>query len=143
MKSTLLVSTNFVELFERGDKEYDITLRDQDLIVVPAKDYTVYVVGHVKNPGLIPYVPGQDASYYIKNAGGYNVDAWKRKMRIQRAGTGEMVSAKNAIVEMGDIVYVPEKIESENLTRDVALTMAQVATFILVIVQTYWYATRN
>ncbi|MBN1558853.1 SLBB domain-containing protein [candidate division KSB1 bacterium] len=138
-----LVSTDFLALFEKGEEKYDVMLCDQDLIVVPAKDYAVNVIGHVKNPGLIPYVPNMDASYYIKLAGGYNVGAWKSKVRVKKAGTGEMLSKSNTIVEMGDTVYVPERLETEDLLRDIALITVQLATVVMLVVQTSWYATRN
>ncbi|MBN1464867.1 SLBB domain-containing protein [candidate division KSB1 bacterium] len=138
-----LVSTNFVALFEKDDEKYDIALSDQDVIVVPAREYTVNVVGHVKNPGLVPYAPNKDAAYYIKQAGGYNVGAWKRKVRVKRAATGEMLGKKSTVVEMGDLVYVPEKLETEDLLRDIALITVQLATVVMLVVQTSWYATRN
>jgi len=138
-----LVSTDFEALFEKGEKQYDVKLVDHDLIVVPAKEYAVNVVGHVKNPGLAPYVPGKTAKYYIERAGGYNIGAWKKRVRVKKAGTGEMLKAKGTIVEMGDMVFVPEKIESENVIRDVALITVQMVTVIMLVVQTNWYATRN
>ena len=138
-----LVSTDFVALFQDGIQDYDVVLSDQDLIIVPAKDYTVNVIGHVKNPGLVPYVPEQTAAYYIDKAGGYNIGAWKKKVRVKRAGTGEMLSKKNTIVEMGDMIFVPEKIEREDLVRDIALITVQLATVVMLIVQTNTYATRN
>jgi protein involved in polysaccharide export with SLBB domain len=138
-----LISTDFVALFEQGNKSYDITLKDEDMIVVPRKDYTVNVLGHVKNPGLVPYEPNQKAKYYINSAGGYNIDAWKRKARVKKAGTGEMVSAKDTIVEMGDTIFVPEKLEREDLVRDIALITVQAVTVVMLVVQTNWYATRD
>ncbi len=138
-----LVSTDFIALFENGEEQYNIKLADKDLIVVPAKEYAVYVVGHVKNPGLVPYTPGKKASYYIERAGGYNIGAWKSRVRVKKAGTGEMLSAKSTIVEMGDMVFVPEKIKQENLIRDIALITVQAATVVLLIVQANWYASSS
>lgn len=135
-----LVSTDFVALFDRGDVNYDIALNDQDLIVVPEKDYTVNVLGHVKQPGLVPYEPNKKLSYYIQSAGGYNVRAWKNMVRIQKAGTGVLLSAKNHIVEMGDTIFVPEKLENENLIRDIVLVTVQLATVIVLVIQTSLYA---
>ncbi len=138
-----LVSTDFIALFENGEEQYNIKLADKDLIVVPAKEYAVNVVGHVRHPGLVPFVPGKKAKYYIERTGGYNVGAWKSRVRVKKAGTGEMLSAKNTIVEMGDMVFVPEKIERENLIRDIALITVQVATVVLLVVQTNWYASNS
>ena len=138
-----LVSSDFVALFENGDASHDVRLTDQDLIVVPGKEYFVNVVGHVKNPGLVSFHPGQKSDFYIDKTGGFNVGAWKGKVRVKKAGTGEMLSAKRTIVEMGDMIFVPEKIERDNIVRDIALIAAQMATVVLVIVQANWYATRE
>ena len=138
-----LVSSDFVKLFEQGDQNYDVELADQDLIVVPRKEYVVNVLGHVKKPGLVPFEPNRKAGYYIAKAGGYNVGAWKNRVRVQKAGTDQMLSAKSTVVEMGDTVFVPEKVERENLARDVALIAAQAATVVMFAVQAYWYMTRN
>ncbi len=138
-----LISTDFVQLFENGDQTYDVKLQDEDLIVVPKKDFSVYVVGHVKNPGLVPFTENRRASYYISEAGGYNVGAWKRRVRVKKAGTGEMLSARSTEVEMGDTIVVPERMETENLVRDIAMITVQLATVVMLVVQTNWYATRD
>jgi protein involved in polysaccharide export with SLBB domain len=138
-----LISTDFVKLFKHGDKSYDVKLQDEDLIVVPKKEFSVYVVGHVKNPGLVPFQENQKAKYYINEAGGYNTGAWKRRVRVKKAGTGEMLSVRSTKVEMGDIIVVPEKMEPENLARDVAQITVQLATVVMLVVQTNWYASRN
>ncbi len=140
-----LVSTDFAALFREGNKNFDIPLRNSDVIVVPAKDYSVNVVGHVKRPGLVEYKPDQDFKHYIALAGGYNNGAWKRKIRVRKAGTGELVPAKHADIEMGDTIYVPERVERDvwELFRDVALVTAQFATVVTMVMQINYYNSRN
>ncbi|MDZ7315359.1 MAG: SLBB domain-containing protein, partial [candidate division KSB1 bacterium] len=141
-----LVSVDFVALFQKGKKEYDIALQDRDLIVVPAVENTVYVVGHVKNPGLLPYEPGKSYEYYIKRAGGYNSGAWSRKVKIKKAGTGELLSPRKTQVEMGDMIFVPQRVEKDfwETFRDVAVVTTQIATMVMVITQiNYWTSLRK
>lgn len=140
-----LVSTDFPALFQEGETEFDIPLRDSDVIIVPSKDYSVNVVGHVKRPGLVDYVAGQDYNYYINLAGGYNTGAWKSKARVRKAGTGELVPAKRATIEMGDTIYIPERVERDRweLFRDIALVTAQFATVIMMVVQINYWSTRD
>jgi polysaccharide biosynthesis/export protein len=141
-----LVSVDFTRLFTQGKKELDVVLQDQDLIVVPAVENTVYVVGHVKSPGLLNYEAGKSASYYIQKAGGLNSGAWKRKIKIKKAGTGELLSLSKTTVEMGDMIFVPEKVEREfwETFRDVAVVTTQLATMVMVITQiNYWTSLRK
>jgi protein involved in polysaccharide export with SLBB domain len=141
-----LVSVDFPSLFMQGKKDLDVILQDQDLIVVPAAENTVYVVGHVRNPGLLKYEAGKGASYYIQKAGGLNSSAWKRKIKIKKAGTGELLSLSKTTVEMGDMIFVPEKVEREfwETFRDVAVVTTQLATMVMVITQiNYWTSLRK
>ncbi|MDZ7371435.1 MAG: SLBB domain-containing protein, partial [candidate division KSB1 bacterium] len=132
-----LVSVDFVALFQKGKKEYDIALQDRDLIVVPPVENTVYVVGHVKNPGLLPYEPGKSYEYYIKRAGGYNSGAWSRRVKIKKAGTGELLSPRKTHVEMGDMIFVPQRMERDTWAtfRDIATLTTQISTIVLLFIQ--------
>ncbi len=140
-----LVSTDFPALFVEGNKDFDIPLRNSDIIVVPAKDYSVNVVGHVKRPGLVEYLPQHDFKHYIQLAGGYNNGAWKSKIRVRKAGTGELIPAQNAEIEMGDTIFVPERVERDmwELFRDVALVTSQFATVIMMVVQINYWSNRD
>jgi protein involved in polysaccharide export with SLBB domain len=66
-----------------------IALQAADSVYVPFYVGYVRVTGQVLNPGLFPYVPGQDALFYINAAGGYlptadrdRVDMFNRVARI-------------------------------------------------------------
>ena len=136
-----LVSTDFAGLFTQGSKELDVVLKDQDLIVIPAIEQTVNVVGQVKNPGLVDFEPGKDAGYYISKTGGFSDMAWKRRVRVKKAGTGVLLSVKETSIEMGDMIFVPERVEKDfwQLFRDIAVITGQLATVALVITQiNYW-----
>jgi len=130
------MGVDFVALFQRGDKTQDVILRDDDLIVVPAKEMTVNVTGQVINPGLLPYEPNKPLKYYIKEAGGYNWNARKSKIRVIKGKTGEwMKPDDNTIIEVGDTIFVPEKPERDwwLLARDFITVAAQLATIYLVV----------
>ncbi len=140
-----LVSVDFTALFLQGKKEKDIELQDQDLIVVPAVANTVYVVGQVRQPGLLPYAAGRSWDYYIEKAGGYTNGAWKRRIKIKKAGSGELLSPKKTVVEMGDMILVPEKVEKDfwETFRDVAVVTTQLATMVMVITQINYWTSRK
>ena len=56
------------------DPEYedDLTLKADDVLVVPFKQFFVTVAGAVTNPGRYAYVPDRTWEYYVSLAGGYN-----------------------------------------------------------------------
>lgn len=130
------MGVDFVALFEKGDKSQDVILRDNDLIVIPAREMTVKVSGQVINPGLFPYDANRTLRYYVDEAGGYNWNARKSKIRVIKAKTGEWVKAKDSTpIDVGDAIFIPEKPERDywQLAKDLIAVTAQVATIYLVV----------
>ncbi len=64
-----LMAVNFVDLFESGDKNQDVLLRDGDIIMVPLKKTYVTLAGQVAIPGNIRYEPGLTVDDYIARSG--------------------------------------------------------------------------
>jgi len=128
------LAVDFIALFENNEKKHDILLKDKDLIVVPTKQLTVNVTGQVVNPGLFQHVKGKNLKYYLKEAGGFNWNARKSKVRIIKAKTGEWMKSKSTTIEVGDTIFVPENPERNwwMITRDAVVMLAQVATIYLV-----------
>ncbi|RPI03929.1 MAG: hypothetical protein EHM72_00190 [Calditrichaeota bacterium] len=136
-----LISVNFTALFSEGKTEHDISLIDQDEIIIPAKEYTVNVIGQVKNPGIVTYESDRKFDYYLGKAGGFSTDAWRKKVRIVKAGGGEILATSETTVEMGDTIVVPQKVEKDfwEAFRDYAYITTQIGTIIMVIAQiNYW-----
>jgi protein involved in polysaccharide export with SLBB domain len=56
---------------------YDVTYRgevivqENDVLVIPFRQYFISVAGAVANPGRYPYIPDRDWEYYIGLAGGF------------------------------------------------------------------------
>ncbi len=129
------VAVNFTELFENHKQNEDIILKDNDFIFIPAKEMTVNVTGQVVTPGLFQHVAGENMSYYIKEAGGYNWNARKNKVRVIKAKTGEWMKPRSTKIEEGDTIFVPENPEINwwKVSKDVIAAAAQFATIYLVI----------
>jgi len=49
----------------------EIFIQENDLLVIPFRQYFVTVAGAVINPGRYPYIPDRDWEYYIALAGGF------------------------------------------------------------------------
>ncbi len=127
---------DFENLWNSKDKSSDIVLKNNDFIFLPDKSITITVSGQVKNPGLINFVPGKNYLYYIEQAGGFAWNARKGKIRLIKADTGEWLKPKkDTIVEVKDMIFVPEKpdIDYWTLTKDVMKMAAEMATLIIVI----------
>lgn len=126
---------DFENLWNSKDKSSDIVLKNNDFIFLPDKSITITVSGHVKNPGLVKYVPGKNYLYYIEQAGGFSWNARKGKIRLIKADTGEWLKPKkDTFIEVRDMIFVPEKpdIDYWTLTKDIIKMSAEIATLIIV-----------
>ena len=129
-------ATNFQKLWFENDPEFNFLLKTGDYIYIPDKTVTVTISGQVKNPGLVTYVEGNNYLYYVDKAGGFAWRARKGKIRLIKANTGEWLKPnENTPVEVGDMVFIPEKPEIDYwvLTKDIMTIAAQIATVIIVI----------
>ncbi len=81
-----------------------IYVRNGDRLVVPGDPGGVYVVGQVRQPGLVPYRPGADADAYVAAAGGRGLGA--TEVYVREAGTGALRPAADAPLRSGDYLFV-------------------------------------
>ncbi|MDF1543922.1 MAG: SLBB domain-containing protein [bacterium] len=110
---------------ERGD----IVLQPDDRIFVPTVPSGISVLGAVGANGTIKFESNRNVNSYVNRAGGFTRRADKDEARLIRA-TGEVISGKDALkakAELGDIVFVPTKIEKEkNWFKNFSTTMSAV-----------------
>ncbi len=133
-----LVVVDFEKLFLLNDKGQDVLLKRGDIIEIPAVRKTIDVSGQVNDPGAVSYKPGRDLDYYIAQAGGYNWNARKNRVRVIRGSTGQWLKpSKVKRLEPGDTIFVPEKPERDywGYFKDFMKVSAEIATVILVIQQ--------
>lgn len=126
------VPTDFVALFERGDRSFDVRLRDGDVIFVPSSAKTVYVYGQVGRPGYVSYKEGADYRYYVGKAGGYGEEADAGKTRIIKGKTREWLDPSDTLIEPGDFIWVPKDIKYP--TAYYLNLISQAASFVSVVV---------
>ncbi len=132
------VALNLRKLLYENDRSYDITLVDGDKVVIPEQVNTVTVTGQVNNPGMVKYVQGAEADYYINLAGGYTEQARNGKVRIIRSLTGEWLEPDDdKLPQPGDYVWVPEKRDLDywRIIREVVMFTGNLATVYLVVRQ--------
>jgi len=133
-----LVVVDFEKLFLMNDTGQDVILKKGDLIEVPVVRKTINVSGQVNNPGAILFKPGKKFEHYISQAGGYNWNARKSKVRVIKGSTGQWLKPGQVKrLEPGDTIFVPEKPERDYWAffKDFMRVSAEVATVVLVIQQ--------
>ncbi len=82
----------------------DVVLYDQDRVVFPRSEGTVFVTGNVPQPGYVAFVEGQTARYYVDRAGGQG--ALSKGVYVFEDGTGQVRTGEGALVREGDTVFV-------------------------------------
>lgn len=114
----------------------DVELRDGDSVFIPKRPDFVLVTGQVYNTNAITYIPGQNAAWYLSQAGGATNLANKKAIFIIRADggvvtgrgqgwwTGNVLSTR---IEPGDTIVVPEKPVGGSTAWKNLLSIAQVA----------------
>lgn len=111
------VITEFDEKKLISDPSLDITLKDQDKILIPRLEKVVYTFGDFKNPSNIFYKPSLKISDYVKMSGGLRESAYKEIIVIDPDGRTNLYSVGgllsfNASIDIfpGTIIYAPRDI---------------------------------
>jgi len=119
----------------------DIEMRSGDVLTVPKRPGFVLVSGQVYNPSAITFVPGKDASWYLRRAGGTNDVANRKEIFIIRANgsvvgrrSGEWYASRvlSTRLDPGDVIVVPQKIIGGSLFWRNLLTVAQITSSIAI-----------
>jgi protein involved in polysaccharide export with SLBB domain len=97
----------------------DIELRSGDVLTIPKKPGFVLVSGQVYNASAITFVPGKNAGWYLKRAGGSTEGGNMKEVLVIRAN-GLVVGRRSGEwydpgvletkLEPGDVVVVPQKV---------------------------------
>jgi polysaccharide biosynthesis/export protein len=120
----------------QSDQGLDVLLRDGDVVRVEPRGASIRVDGEVRRPGLVNFVPGRGVRDYVAQAGGFTNRAWRGRVRITRAVSGQTLLARNVrTLGPGDFVWVPEKSDVTiwDQSRETLTALAQIATVIIAI----------
>ncbi len=105
-----IVNVDFEKLFLLADSTNDVLLQSEDYVFIPSVKRTIYVFGQVVSPGHVPYVSGENVTYYLQKAGGVTDDARSGDLKIIKSKTKQWLSENETTIEEGDYVWVPKKI---------------------------------
>lgn len=107
---TYSVGINLDLALEKPGSDYDMVLREGDLLMVPEYVNTVKINGAVMYPNTVSYKKGENLRYYINQAGGYGNNAKKRKVYVvYMNGTVSRLKSKSKAIEPGCEIIVPQK----------------------------------
>ncbi|WP_158821978.1 SLBB domain-containing protein [Granulicella sp. S156] len=119
----------------------DIEMRRGDVLTVPKRPGFVLVTGQVYNTSAITFVPGKEASWYLRNVGGTNNVASRGEIFIVRANglvigkhSGGWYSSKvlSTRLNPGDVIVVPQKVIGSSVFWQNLLTVAQLSSSIAI-----------
>jgi protein involved in polysaccharide export with SLBB domain len=117
----------------------DIEMHTGDVLTVPKRPGFVLVSGQVYNASALTYVPGKEAGWYLRRAGGTNEVANRKEILVIRAN-GSVIGRRSGEwygpdvlsthLEPGDVIVVPQKIIGGSLFWKNLLTIAQISSSI-------------
>lgn len=113
--SKLLTEIDVYDFLVKGDFTTPITLRDNDVIIVPPVRSRVEIQGPVRREGLFEIKPGETVDQLINFAGGFSSQAYRERLTVTRKTGTELrvedVDAGNFQAfypQDGDVVRVGE-----------------------------------
>ncbi|MEI8387314.1 MAG: SLBB domain-containing protein [Verrucomicrobiota bacterium] len=120
----LVMWIDLKELLEQGNMNLNARLQNGDVIFIPqSEDQIAFVLGEVRNPGVVPLRSQLSLLDAVMNAGGPTKGANMRDIFLVRQVAGgkgvverinfkELIGHanfdKNYILQAGDLIYVPE-----------------------------------
>ena len=102
------VAINLEKALAEPEGSYDLILQEGDVITIPKLENTVKIEGAVMYPNAVTYNEKMSLKDYVKQAGGFNENAAKRKAYIVYAN-GTIDTRSSAKVEPGCQIIVPYK----------------------------------
>jgi protein involved in polysaccharide export with SLBB domain len=132
---------DFTKLTDPNSEVSKYLVKDNDVIIIPTQDSSVYVFGQVLSQGHIIFSPGKNYKYYIEKSNGYGDYAEKNDVMIIKGVSHNWIeAADNVVIEEGDYIYIPRKtMKSYNTYVNQVGTylgiVASAATIILLLLQ--------
>lgn len=111
VEDTFSVGVDLEKAVANPGSEYDLVLREGDVLSVPKLNNTVKVNGAVMMPNTVGYLSDKNANYYLDQAGGYALNAKKsKKFVIYMNGQVARIKGRSKDkIEPGCEIIVPSK----------------------------------
>lgn len=115
LENTYVVGIELDKVMADKGGEYDIILREGDVITVPEYNATVKVSGDVMFPNTVSFVGDKGYKWYVNKAGGFGLRAKKRKTFVVYTNGTVAQVGHGAKIEPGCEIVVPSKRKREGL----------------------------
>jgi polysaccharide export outer membrane protein len=100
-----------LDALQRGNLDQNIALQDGDTIFIPRAE-VVFLIGHVKNPGVYPIRRGTTVLQALALAGGVTDRGASNRVDVERLENGTKVRVRvrlDELVRGGDTLIIPAK----------------------------------
>lgn len=115
LENTYVVGIELDKAMADKGGEYDIILREGDVITVPEYNATVKVSGDVMFPNTVSFVGDKGYKWYVNKAGGFGLRAKKSKTFVVYTNGTVAQVGHGAKIEPGCEIVVPSKRKREGL----------------------------
>lgn len=134
---TYYVGIQMDKALEQPGSDYDLVLRADDRIIIPEYTNTVKISGDVLFPNTVAYKKGENAKYYVNQAGGFGARARKSHTYIVHMNGTVNQMGKGEKPTPGSEIIVPTKpkTDASQLSQWLAIgtSTASIATMIATI----------
>lgn len=138
LSETYTVGIDLEKALANPKSDFDLVLREGDVLYIPEYVNTVKISGSVMYPNAVVYQKGKNLKFYINQAGGYDNMAKKKKVYVvYMNGTVSRLKARNAsAIEPGCEIIVPSKAEKKHMAMAEILGISSTTATIAAMVAT-------
>ena len=143
ISDTYTVGINLEKAISNPGSDFDLVLREGDVLFIPEYINTVKISGAVLYPNTVLYKRGESLRYYINQAGGYGNLAKKKKTYVvyMNGTVSRLKSRDKKAIEPGCEIIVPSKEEKKRMSTAEILgmgsTIASIAAMIATMVNLF------
>lgn len=138
ISDTYTVGISLEEAISNPGSDFDLVLREGDVLFIPEYVNTVKISGAVMYPNTVVYKHGENLRYYINQAGGYGNLAKKKKAYVvyMNGTVSRLKSRDNKAIEPGCEIIVPSKEEKRRMSATEILGMGSTTASIAAMIAT-------
>lgn len=138
LSETYTVGIDLEKALANPKSDFDLVLREGDVLYIPEYVNTVKISGSVMYPNTVVYQKGKNLKFYINQAGGYGNMAKKKKVYVvYMNGTVSRLKVRNAsAIEPGCEIIVPSKAEKKHMAMAEILGISSTTATIAAMVAT-------
>ena len=138
ISDTYTVGINLEKAISNPGSDFDMVLREGDVLFIPEYINTVKISGAVMYPNTVLYKRGESLRYYINQAGGYGNLAKKKKAYVvyMNGTVSRLKSRDKKAIEPGCEIIVPSKEEKKRMSTAEILGMGSTTASIAAMIAT-------